>query len=43
MMAKEICVSVLDGVRQFMETATTHDDVTALALVRGPATSVDLI
>ena len=41
MMAKEICVSVLDGVRQFMETAPTHDDVTALALVREPSTSAD--
>jgi sigma-B regulation protein RsbU (phosphoserine phosphatase) len=34
-MAKEICVSVLDGVRQFMGSAPTHDDVTTLALVRG--------
>ena len=32
--AKEICVSVLDGVRQFMGTAPTHNDVTTLALVR---------
>jgi serine phosphatase RsbU (regulator of sigma subunit) len=32
--AKEICVSALDGVRQFMGTAPTHDDVTTLALVR---------
>ena len=32
--AKEICVSMLDGVRQYMGTAPTHDDVTTLALVR---------
>lgn len=32
--AKELCVGVLDGVRQFMGTAPTHDDVTTLALVR---------
>jgi serine phosphatase RsbU (regulator of sigma subunit) len=32
--ARELCVTVLDGVRQFMGTAPTHDDVTALALVR---------
>ena len=32
--AKELCVSVLDQVRQFMHTAPTHDDVTALALIR---------
>jgi serine phosphatase RsbU (regulator of sigma subunit) len=40
-MAKEICVSVLDGVRQFMGMAPTHDDVTTLALVRAadPATA----
>ncbi len=36
MAAKEICVSVLDGVRQFMGTAPTHDDVTTLALARSP-------
>ncbi len=33
-MAKEICLSILDGVRQFMGTAPTHNDVTTLALVR---------
>lgn len=38
--AKEICVSVLDGVRQFMGTAPTHDDVTTLALVREAGTPV---
>jgi serine phosphatase RsbU (regulator of sigma subunit) len=32
--AREICVGVLDNVRQFMGTAPTHNDVTALALVR---------
>jgi phosphoserine phosphatase RsbU/P len=32
--AKEICMSALDGIRQFMGTAPTHDDVTALALAR---------
>jgi serine phosphatase RsbU (regulator of sigma subunit) len=32
--AKEICIGVLDGVRQFMGTAPTHNDVTTLALVR---------
>jgi serine phosphatase RsbU (regulator of sigma subunit) len=32
--AKEVCVGVLDGVRQFMGTAPTHNDVTTLALVR---------
>jgi serine phosphatase RsbU (regulator of sigma subunit) len=33
--AKELCVSVLDNVQQFMCTAPTHNDVTALALLRG--------
>jgi len=32
--AKELCVSVLDQVQQFMRTAPKHDDVTALALAR---------
>lgn len=32
--AKDICLSALDGVRQFMGTAPTHNDVTSLALVR---------
>jgi phosphoserine phosphatase RsbU/P len=32
--AKEICLGTLDGVRQFMGTAPTHNDVTSLALVR---------
>jgi serine phosphatase RsbU (regulator of sigma subunit) len=34
--AKEICVSLLDNVQQFMKTPPTHNDVTALALVRQP-------
>ena len=33
--AKELCVSVLDNVQQFMCAAPTHNDVTALALLRG--------
>jgi serine phosphatase RsbU (regulator of sigma subunit) len=32
--AKDLCVSVLDQVQQFMCAAPTHDDVTALALAR---------
>jgi serine phosphatase RsbU (regulator of sigma subunit) len=32
--AKELCVSVLDQMQQFMGTAPTHNDVTALALTR---------
>jgi serine phosphatase RsbU (regulator of sigma subunit) len=32
--AKEVCLAALDGVRQFMGTAPTHNDVTSLALVR---------
>jgi phosphoserine phosphatase RsbU/P len=43
--AKEICMIALDGIRQFMGTAPTHDDVTALALARdavGPARNDDL-
>jgi serine phosphatase RsbU (regulator of sigma subunit) len=32
--AKELCVSVLDQVQQFMCAAPTHDDVTTLALAR---------
>jgi serine phosphatase RsbU (regulator of sigma subunit) len=35
--AKELCVSALDGIRDFMGTAPTHDDVTTLALVRAAA------
>lgn len=32
--AKDLCVSVLDHVQQFMGAAPTHNDVTALALTR---------
>jgi len=32
--AKEVCVSVLDQLQQFMRTAPTHDDVTTLSLFR---------
>ena len=32
--AKELCVGILDGVQQFMRTPPTHNDVTALALLR---------
>jgi serine phosphatase RsbU (regulator of sigma subunit) len=32
--AKELCVAVLGGIRQYMKTPPTHNDVTALALVR---------
>lgn len=32
--AKELCVGVIDKVTQFMRTPPTHNDVTALALVR---------
>lgn len=37
--AKEICLNTLDGVRQFMGTAPTHNDVTSLALVRANGTA----
>lgn len=32
--AKELCVAVLSNVQQFMRTPPTHNDVTALALLR---------
>jgi serine phosphatase RsbU (regulator of sigma subunit) len=32
--AKELCVTAIDGVQQFMRKAPIHNDVTALALVR---------
>jgi sigma-B regulation protein RsbU (phosphoserine phosphatase) len=35
--AHGLCASVLDGVEQFMCAPPTHDDVTALALIRRPA------
>ena len=34
--AKQMCAGVLDGVRQFMGKAPTHNDVTTLALLRCP-------
>lgn len=37
---KELCLTVLNALRQFMNTPPTHDDVTALALVRGPQSSI---
>ena len=42
--ARELCVGVLEGVREFMGKAPTHNDVTTLALVRdgaGTARSLD--
>jgi serine phosphatase RsbU (regulator of sigma subunit) len=41
--AQEICVTVLDGVRRFMRTPPTHNDVTALALVRGATTKAPAV
>jgi serine phosphatase RsbU (regulator of sigma subunit) len=35
--AKEICMNVIDQVKQFMKTPPTHNDVTALSLSRGAA------
>jgi len=32
--AKDICLAMLDRVKQYMRTPPTHDDVTAMALVR---------
>jgi sigma-B regulation protein RsbU (phosphoserine phosphatase) len=32
--AKEVCLSAIDSIKQFMGTAPTHNDVTALSLVR---------
>jgi serine phosphatase RsbU (regulator of sigma subunit) len=32
--AHEVCVGLLDQLRRFMHAAPTHDDVTALALIR---------
>ncbi len=34
--ARDLCVAMLDGIQDFMCVAPTHDDVTALALVRDP-------
>jgi hypothetical protein len=33
---KQLCVSVLDHMQQFMHTAPMRDDATALALARKP-------
>jgi serine phosphatase RsbU (regulator of sigma subunit) len=38
---KELCLTVLNALRQFMNTPPTHDDVTALAMVRGSKSSSD--
>jgi serine phosphatase RsbU (regulator of sigma subunit) len=35
--AKEICMNVIDQVKQFMKTPPTHNDVTALSLYRSAA------
>jgi len=35
--AREVCVGVLSDVKDFMRTPPTHNDVTALALLRGAA------
>jgi serine phosphatase RsbU (regulator of sigma subunit) len=32
--SKEVCVNIVDGVRRFMRTPPTHNDVTTLALAR---------
>jgi serine phosphatase RsbU (regulator of sigma subunit) len=34
--SKELCLNIISGVRQFMRTPPTHNDVTALALARDP-------
>jgi serine phosphatase RsbU (regulator of sigma subunit) len=36
--AKELCISVIDNVKQYMKTAPTHNDVTALSLLRASQT-----
>jgi len=41
--AKDLCVSVLDNVQQFTCKPPTHDDVTALALLRDRARSPSLL
>ena len=35
--AKEICLAMLDGVKRFMGTPPTHNDVTVLTLLRSPS------
>src|SRR5262249_23444164 len=37
--ARELCLGILSRVRQFMKTTPTHNDVTALALVRARSDS----
>ena len=37
--ARELCLGILSRVRDFMQTTPTHDDVTALALVRSRSES----
>jgi len=37
---KELCLTVLNALRQFMNTPPTHDDVTALALMRAGSSSI---
>jgi serine phosphatase RsbU (regulator of sigma subunit) len=37
--AKQVCVTAINGVKQFMRKPPVHNDVTALALVRATATS----
>ncbi len=41
--AKDLGLSVLNNVQQFMCTPPTHDDVTALALVRGATTGATTV
>ena len=41
--AKDLCSEVLNDVQEFMRTAPTHDDVTALALVRIPGPKPTLV
>jgi serine phosphatase RsbU (regulator of sigma subunit) len=36
--AKKLCMDVLDDVKKFMHRPPTHDDVTALSLIRGKPT-----
>jgi serine phosphatase RsbU (regulator of sigma subunit) len=38
--AKELCVTMIDGVQQFMRKPPVHNDVTALALVRAENTGI---
>jgi len=38
--AQEIATGILSGVQEFLRTPPTHNDVTALALVRSQPTAV---